>query len=309
MTSIDDRDAGADPQPAWVEVGRWGSATRADEHALVLQAVGVGSTIVELSDPAGYSLVVAASDAVRARDELTRFARENRGWPPRPVSLPPVTPGVGAALVYAALLAIAFLAQRQESWGVDWMTAGRADAALIRAGEWRRAITALTLHADVVHLSGNILFGAVFGVILAQGVGAGAAWLAFLIAGGAGNFINAWWQPPSHLAIGASTGVFGLLGAVAACDWMRRGRLRRHALRRWSPIIMGVALLLWFGMSREPNVDIAAHIFGFGAGLPIGALLAVAPASWSRERAQQILTVITIAVMAIAWATAVIRRA
>jgi len=295
-----------EPLPAWIEVGRWPSASRADDHALVLQAVGLAATVVATDDGRHYALIVGADDAARARGELARFVRENRGWPPRTVPFTPVTMGVGAALVYAALLAIAFMAEQQGSYGVHWRAVGAADAALMRDGAWWRAVTALTLHADIVHLGGNMLFGAVFGVILAQSAGAGAAWLTFVIAGGAGNAINAWWQPPSHLAIGASTGVFGLLGALAACDWMRRGRLRRHPLRRWASIIMGVALVLWFGVSRDPQVDVSAHIFGFIAGLPIGALVGGAPGSWFSERTQQVLTAAALALVVGAWAAALI---
>lgn len=314
------------PAPAWVELGRWLSAARAEDHALVLHAVGIRYAIAQVDSEAGpqHALIVEAADADRARDQIARFVRENKGWPPKPVEIPPLTSGVGAALVYAALLVIVFAAQEQGSWGVDWLRTGSADAALMRGGEWWRSVTALTLHGDVVHLVGNIVFGALFGVMLAQSLGAGTAWLVFVTAGAIGNFVNAWWQLPEHIAIGASTGVFGLLGAQAAVDWMRRGRVRLHPLRRWAPIIMGVALLAWFGGSGETRVDprevtnalrstvpiarvdIAAHVFGFVAGLGLGAMLAIrAAARLHTPRAQAVLTAATIGIVALAWALAV----
>lgn len=315
MPELDDlvRD---EPPPAWVELGRWRSAARADDHALVLQAVGIRSAVARVDDSPGeaYALIVQADDALRARVELDTFVGENRGWPPKPVELPPLTMGVGAALVYAALLTIAFMAQQQGSWGVDWLRAGSADAGLMRAGEWWRAVTSLSLHGDVVHLIGNVVFGALFGVILAQSIGAGAAWLVFVEAGALGNFLNAWWQTPDHVAIGASTGVFGLLGAQAAFDWMRRGRVRLHPMRRWAPIIMGVALLAWFGGSGNPQVeanrvDVAAHVFGFLAGLGLGALHGARSSSvLMRPRVQHALTAAALAIVVVAWALAV-RRA
>lgn len=315
--------------PAWIEVGRSATVARVDEQALVLQAVGIRSAVNAIDDAsyARFQLIVHAEDAERARHELRAFAGENRGWPPRPTPSTPVTMGVGAALIYVALMAIAFAAERQGSYGVDWLSAGSADAALIRHGEWWRAVTALSLHADVVHLAGNLLFGALFGVMFAQSVGAGSAWLTFVVAGGVGNAANAWWQSPMHSAIGASTGVFGLLGAQVACDWMRRGRIRLHPMRRWAPIIMGVALLAWFGGSGERQVnpgdltnalrdlgdahrvDIAAHVFGFCAGLGLGAWLA-----WQRmlrletPRAQHALTAIAIGLVVVAWALALALR-
>ena len=322
MTGIDKDPDGTDLSLEWIAVGRWSTAARADAHALVLQAVGIRSAVV--SAGLQHELIVQRADAARARDELRTFAGENHGWPPRPVVSPPVTMGLGAALVFAALMTIAFAAERQGSYGVDWLSVGRADAGLIRSGEWWRAVTALTLHGDSVHLAGNLLVGALFGVMLAQSVGAGSAWLTFVVAGGIGNVVNAWWQWPTHIAIGASTGVFGLLGAQVACDWMRRGRVRVHPLRRWAPIIMGLALLAWFGGSGErqldprsvtntfrdvsgaPRVDIAAHVFGFLAGLGVGATLALRIAArLETPKVQRVLTASAIGLVVFAWTLAV----
>ena len=46
----------------------------------------------------------------------------------------------------------------------NWFVAGRVDGELIRQGEVWRLFTALTLHADVKHLLGNIVFGVFFGL-------------------------------------------------------------------------------------------------------------------------------------------------
>lgn len=326
VAGVDDELEGADRPRAWIEVGRWPTAARADEYALVLQAMGIRSAVAPIEGTSGnqHQLIVQVEDAERARDQLRTFTGENRGWPPRSVRSPLVTTGVGAALVYVALMIIAFAAARRGSYGVDWLSAGSADAGLIRSGEWWRVVTALSLHADVVHLAGNLLFGALFGVMLAQSVGSGSTWLTFVVAGGIGNWVNAWWQSPAHLAIGASTGVFGLLGAQVSCDWIRRGRIRHHPMRRWAPIIMGFALLAWFGGSGErqvdlgnvnntirdlselQRVDVAAHVFGFCAGLGVGALLAQRTiARLETPRAQGALTATAIGLIALAWALAV----
>lgn len=292
----------------WTPIGRWPAAASADESAFVLYAVGIRSAVARVEAESGdaYELSVLSRDAVAAREQLAKFVAENRGWPMRPVLLPAMTTGTGAALVYAALMVLAFLAQKRGSYGVDWLSAGRADAALILNGEWWRAVTALSLHADVSHLAGNVLFGALFGVMLAQSVGGGAAWLIFVVAGAAGNFINAWWKGPEHLAVGASTGVFALVGAQAACDWMRRSRLRRHPMRRWAPIIMGVALLAWFGGSNgDRQVDVTAHAFGFLTGLVCGGAMEWRTVAWFRtSRAQNAMTASTLGLVALAWAMA-----
>jgi membrane associated rhomboid family serine protease len=43
-------------------------------------------------------------------------------------------------------------------------------------------VTALGLHLDLLHLAGNLAFGTVFGVMLAQSIGFGLAWLTFVTA-------------------------------------------------------------------------------------------------------------------------------
>lgn len=255
----------------------------------MLQAVGVASGTVQ--NEGQHVLIVRLEDAERARAEIEKYTRENQGWPPREEAPPMISQGVNAAIVFAGVLVLCYLAQRRESFGFDWWSAGRADAELIQGGEWWRSLTALCLHGDLLHLAGNVVFGALFGVILAQSVGSGLAWLAFVITGGIGNWLNAWLQDPSHSSIGASTAVFGMLGVQVAYEWMRRRQLRYNRLRRWAPIVMGAALLAWLGggaQNIDPNdvpkklddlnvaiqrIDVWAHVLGFAAGLGLGGLL------------------------------------
>ena len=61
------------------------------------------------------------------------------------------------------------------------LLAGAAQAGLMLAGEWWRAVTALTLHVSSTHLLGNLVFGTVFFFLLAQMTGSGLAWLTMLL--------------------------------------------------------------------------------------------------------------------------------
>ena len=81
-------------------------------------------------------------------------------------------------------------------------------AGLIRAGEWWRTFTALGLHADPLHLAGNLIYGLIFGFLAGQLLGWGLAWSGLLLAGALGNLLNAFLQAPTHSSIGASTAVF-----------------------------------------------------------------------------------------------------
>lgn len=315
-----------DPTTAWTEVARTGTRDEAGDLSFVLDAVGIPSATVLSQD--AWLLVAPAQHAERARSEIARYLGENRG----PVHgtaravVWPLAPAVEAALVYAIVMLTVFLAERHGSYGFDWRQAGFASAAAIRAGAWWRAVTALFLHADALHLAGNVIFGGLFGVMLAQSVGAGGAWLVFLLAGGLGNAANAWLQSPSHGSIGASTGVFALLGAQVVFDWMRRRESDHGVLRRWAPIAIGVALLAWLGgggrhveptdaLRQLPDfdvalekVDVGAHLLGFAAGALLGGLAGRTEGGPFRSvRSQVVLGGIVAATILLTWALALTR--
>ena len=218
-------------------------------------------------------LVAGAEAAERARLELTSYERENA--PRQRPSLParPLSAGFDAALAYCAVLLFFFVASRRHAFGVDWLEIGAAAAGRILQGEWWRTVTALGLHADLDHLLGNLFFGTLFGLLVAQLLGWGLGWLAIIVAGTLGNFIDALLHPAGHSAIGASTALFGALGILAAHAWQARVLTWRGGVRRWAPLAGGTMLLVLLGTSGE-RTDVTAHVAGFAAGWLIGLALA-----------------------------------
>ncbi len=311
-----------DPQSSWFEVSRSRERKKANEHGLVLQAVGIQTGVMHAE---GTWIVLAKpEDLERARAELQRYDRENVGWPPREASPRPISQGLWAALAYATLLAWLHVWRLNDQFGVAWLADGRSDADRVAQGEWWRAITALTLHGDAAHLIGNIVFGCTFGVILAHSIGVGLAWSSFLVAGAIGNLVNAWIQPDAHASIGASTAVFGALGTQVAYEWMKRRELAYPTLRKWAPVIGGIALLGWLGTggtfregatTREnmrvldeamSKIDVLAHVTGFASGIVLGVLLGLRKRRWWLTPTWQItLAIVPLAVVAAAWFVAV----
>ncbi len=266
-----------------------------DDHALVLEARGIDSGLATASGQ--LVLLVRVEDAARARAELDKYVRENQFAAQREETPQPILWSVTSALAFCVTLVACDLVSRRGSFGLDWRHAGMADAALIQAGAWWRSVTALCLHADGLHLAGNLVFGVAFGVMLAQSLGFGLAWLAFVVTGGIGNWLNALWQSPAHSSIGASTAVFGILGVQVAHDWVRRRQLHYNLFRRWAPIAIGAALLAWLGGDGRqidtdffpqtlhsvdaalPRIDVGAHVLGFVVGIVLGGLV-----GWSKPR-------------------------
>jgi membrane associated rhomboid family serine protease len=258
----------------FVEIRRARRQAEAEQLALVLAAVGIGCTLVPGGD--GTGILVAWHDAERARQQLEIYERENAPEGPRPVPEHRAAGhGLATALLYALVLLFFFGVERRGSFSLDWVTLGAADAGLIRAGEWWRTVTALTLHADHEHLFGNLIAGIGFGTLAAQLFGAGLAWLAILLSGILGNALNAFLQVPDHGAVGASTALFGALGIVSGCTWLRRKVPWRGGIRRWAPLSAGVLLLAYLGFAGE-RTDVGAHVAGFA----VGGLLGLALGRW-----------------------------
>lgn len=255
------------PQPApptWAELYRAPQFDPCAERALVLAALGIDYIL--LHEGEAYALLVEAGAARRAAAELDHYERENQGWPPPEEILPVEVPGKLHSLVgYAGILCSVFYLERTRTFGLDWWQAGRGHAGLIAGGQWWRALTALTLHADEAHLLGNLLFGAFFAFLLCRQLGAGAAWFAILLAGATGNLLNAQLHPADHRFIGASTAVFGTIGMLSALQW----KPRPSRWRQWAPLIIGAVLLGFLGTAGE-HTDVLGHLAGMGTGLALG---------------------------------------
>lgn len=243
------------------------------DRALVLAALQIPFERVD--DGASCALLVPAAYSAEAMDQLDRYDVEN---PPPVVHRPPTIQyqnAVPGLIAYALVICgVAVLADFDLIAG-DWYLSGRVDGVLIRAGEWWRTITALTLHADLEHLAGNLVFGMLFGLFAGRLFGPGVAWLSIVIAGASGNALNTLLLESAHRAVGASTAVFAALGLVAGFVWRGKFMRQDHWPYRVGPIVGGFALLMYTGTGGE-NTDVGAHLMGFLCGLAGGMLLTAA---------------------------------
>jgi membrane associated rhomboid family serine protease len=271
------------------------------DRALVLESLQIPHRIVD--DTVGCALVVPAGFSAQAMNELRLYDEENPPQRPRrkiAIVYQDAIPGVvGYILIICAVAwftATSFLVQ-------DWLSAGRVDGVLIRAGEWWRTVTALTLHGSLRHLVGNIVFGAFFGFFAGRLLGSGIAWLAILLTAASGNAFNMLLLESTHRSIGASTAVFAALGIVAGFVW--RGKLM--AQDRWpyrvGPIVGGFALLMYTG-TGDANTDIGAHLMGFLCGFAGGMLLIPFRDRLNNPRWQRIAAAMAIAVLIGCWSIA-----
>lgn len=237
------------------------------ELALVLTAVSIEHDIA--FDGHDWCLWVGSADVQSANEELTKYARENEPSRRRYREAHTVDSGILGVLGYLVVIWALPTLEAEQAFGWEWRSSGAMDAAMVRAGEWWRTVTALTLHGDLAHLVANSLFGAVFGLFVGRYLGSGLGWLLVLAAGASGNAINAFIQSDGFRSVGASTATFASLALVGAFVW-RRGYLKGWDWRRrFAPVFGGIALLAYTGFGGG-NTDVMAHVTGFGCGLLLG---------------------------------------
>src|SRR5262245_1098445 len=136
----------ADSAEQWVTVATRLTETRINELALVLTARGV--PYQRQLTLAGWELCVPLAMAPAAATELTLYRHENaRQSGSRP--LEEVGAGRAGVVWYVVVLVAVFVAVHTDPLGRDWLGAGRVEAGALLAGEWWRAVTALTLHIEL----------------------------------------------------------------------------------------------------------------------------------------------------------------
>jgi len=259
-----------DARSGSVSAGATPNGDLAHLWSLVLHAADIEHVLRH--GQAGWQLLVSAENLSRATQELRLFTEENHNWPPERAvrsegaaiveHAPPVLPVIGALAVFHAITG------GWESHS-QWFASGGLDRVRVVAdGQWWRVITALTLHADSVHLLGNVFFGGLLVYSLCRHLGSGIAWFSVLLVGAFANSINVLFHDELYRSVGFSTAVFGMVGMLSGM------RLRR--IGGWQEMVLALgsaaSLLALMGSSGE-RTDLGAHFWGVVVGLLAGITL------------------------------------
>ena len=209
-------------------------------------------------------------------------------------------------LLFAVLwLAYLWASTRPESarrlWLLDWgaLTGGTAIAdtrqALWFDGRWMRLFSALFLHADWAHLTGNLVFLLIFGLPAERVMGAWRFMLLFLVGGAVANLAAVLAiGTPDRLVIGASGAVSAVIGAYLAL--FPRAKLGvvlplglfLEFVRAPAPLLIGIWALLqvvfaYIGPAFGA-VAWVAHVAGFAFGVLFALFVRAAIARRLRKR-------------------------
>jgi membrane associated rhomboid family serine protease len=225
---------------------------------------------------------VAAADAGRAQSALAAYDEEAGGEPDAAVA-DAASPRLGwtVGIVLGAGLLAFFAVTGPPAPGSRWFARGAAAAGHMLSGEPWRAVTALTLHVDMVHVAGNAVATAVLLPPLVQRLGPGVGVWLMLLAGTGANLLAAMVHDPRHVAVGASTATFGAIGGLAGLQLLPAPTVAKAPARtRWRPWVVFAASLVLLGMLGTGR---GADVLGHALGLLVGGLLGAAAGATCRR--------------------------
>jgi len=140
---------------------------------------------------------------------------------------------------------------------------GQVNGLVIRGWYWQ-LFTSMFVHANIMHLIGNMFFFLIFGLRAEEMFRTRDYLLIYLLSGLAGNLLTLL-MGPETISVGASGAIFGIFGAGIIY-------LRRTIGQSIVSALMYAFFLLV--ISTGPGVNILAHLGGLAVGLLTGYLLA-----------------------------------
>ena len=184
-----------------------------------------------------------------------------------PSSVPYVTYSIVGVTTVFYLLQVAsvyFFGYANSASQIDWLELyGARINEAIRAGELWRLLTPALLHASVPHILFNMYALVVFGVGLERNFGHWRYLTLYVLGAFTGNVLS--FLLSSGYSVGASTAIFGLIGAEGIFLYQNRKMFGSQFSRAIGNIVFIVAINLLLDLT--PGIDIWGHIGGLLGGL------------------------------------------
>ena len=232
---------------------------QADTYALVLSSSGIQYQVRK--SQGGLNVWVDNKDYEKAQSAIEKYIEENNNIHRMDERVFYEYRKTFTGIYAALILLICHVAIQTGHNQQLFIEAYGSSAFHILQGEWYRSVTSLMIHANALHLSGNMVGIVIFGTAVCTTVGWGLGWLMILATGISGNLVNAVLYRASHISVGASTAVFGAIGILSAYQFVKKFKLPRQRIKAWLPLGGGLALLGILGSGE--HVDLTAHLFGF----------------------------------------------
>jgi membrane associated rhomboid family serine protease len=138
------------------------------------------------------------------------------------------------------------------------------DGALIGAaidlnGDWYRLVSAMFLHAGVLHIAFNMLALYWLGTVVEQALGTWRFLLVYFVSGRAGSAGALLLTGPFAVTVGASGAIFGIMGSLLVLEYVATGTFAGQAM---ALIVLNLALTFTI-----PNISVGGHLGGLVGGV------------------------------------------
>jgi membrane associated rhomboid family serine protease len=146
----------------------------------------------------------------------------------------------------------------------DLFDAGGLEKSAVADGEWWRLVSAMFLHASILHIAFNMWGLWILGPILENRYGPLRFIGLYVVSGLCGSAGALLMTDPGQVTVGASGAIFGLMAALFVVE-------RRHNL----PIASGIGVVLVLNLVITfsiPGISIGGHIGGLVGGALCGLL-------------------------------------
>lgn len=143
---------------------------------------------------------------------------------------------------------------------------------VIEQGEWYRMISAIFLHADVAHLTSNMLLLYLLGDIVERLMGHCKYFILYMGAGLLGGTVSLFYEFTRMSfvgSIGASGAIYGIVGAMLWILIRNHGRIEEITI----PKLLFIAGYSLYHGFVSTNIDNAAHVGGLISGFLLSILL------------------------------------
>jgi len=129
----------------------------------------------------------------------------------------------------------------------------------VGGGDWYRLVTAMFLHASILHIAFNMLALWWFGTAVEEALGAWRYVVLYFVSGIVGSVGALLFSSPLAVTVGASGAIFGIMGSLLILQYRATGTLA-------GPVLTVIVLNLAFTFAI-PGISKGGHIGGLVGGI------------------------------------------
>jgi membrane associated rhomboid family serine protease len=296
-------------EPASAEPAAPGPAV---EYCYRHPGVQTGVHCTRCGRPICTNCMIPAPVGYQCPECVGRARREFRAGPKRRArrfaSISATSLVLGAILVMFVLELVVSGGGLQLNNEVALIELGALFPPAVAAGQYWRLLSAMFLHAGLLHLALNAYALYLFGRFVEETFGKGRFVAIYVVSGFLASVASYAFGPVGAIGVGASGAISGLLGAFIAYNFRRRHLSLAAGNLRLALMIIVINAL--FGLT-VPGIDNRAHLGGLVAGIAAGVFAEGMGPRGARRWTQVagFVALISLGIAIVAWRTVALREA